>query len=233
MRASDLALVKGMAQTQATLAGWNDRPGSVLGEWTLLSAGLAILLLLGVGLVASLTRPDPTPVSMVGLHRPASAAEVGHVLGRNGLVLALHALACVAGFLAKSSLPAVAAGATSPLSRLVHERAGAPAIAFVGAATGFSLATQAYALGGAVSTVADQLGLTPGLLLVALAPHALPELTALFLPLAAWLLASRRGQWHQLLAATFVTVAVAAPVLVASATVEVSATPHLLEALAG
>src|SRR5436305_1365686 len=62
-------------------------------------------------------------------------------------------------------------------------------------------------------------------------PHAVPELTALFLPLAAWIIASRRGQWEQLLAATFVTVALAIPVLLASAAVEVYVSPHLLEAL--
>ena len=33
-------------------------------------------------------------------------------------------------------------------------------------------------------------------------PHAIPELVALFLPLAAWIIASRRGEWEQLLAAT-------------------------------
>jgi uncharacterized membrane protein SpoIIM required for sporulation len=75
--------------------------------------------------------------------------------------------------------------------------------------------------------------MSPGLLLVALLPHAVPELTALFLPLAAWIIASRRGQWHQLLAATFVTVAIAVPVLVASAVVEVYVSPHLIRALAG
>jgi hypothetical protein len=57
------------------------------------------------------------------------------------------------------------------------------------------------------------------------------ELTALFLPLAAWTLASRVGRWHELLAATFVTVGVAAPVVVAAALVEVYVSPHLLAAL--
>ena len=31
-----------------------------------------------------------------------------------------------------------------------------------------------------------------------LVPHAMLELTALFLPLAAWLVASRKGDWDQL-----------------------------------
>ena len=66
------------------------------------------------------------------------------------------------------------------------------------------------------------------MLLLGLLPHALPELCALFLPLAAWILASRRGAWHELLAATFVTSAIAVPVIVASAAIEVWVTPHVL-----
>jgi uncharacterized membrane protein SpoIIM required for sporulation len=57
------------------------------------------------------------------------------------------------------------------------------------------------------------------------------ELTALFLPLAAWLLASRRGQWKQLLAATAVTVAIAIPMLVVAATIEVFVWPHILHSM--
>ena len=68
---------------------------------------------------------------------------------------------------------------------------------------------------------------------MALAPHALLELTALFLPLAAWVVASRRDDWHKLLAATIVTTAVAAPVLVIACLVEVYVSPHVIRALAG
>jgi hypothetical protein len=56
------------------------------------------------------------------------------------------------------------------------------------------------------------------------------ELTALFLPLAAWLVASRRGDWDQLLAATFVTVAVAVPALIVSVSLEVYVFPDLIRA---
>ncbi len=54
----------------------------------------------------------------------------------------------------------------------------------------------------------------------------------MFLPLAAWIIASRANDWHELLAATFVTVAIAAPVLVISALVEIFVSPHVLIALA-
>ncbi len=62
-------------------------------------------------------------------------------------------------------------------------------------------------------------------------PHALIELIALFLPLAAWIIASRRGEWEQLLAATVVTVAIAVPMLVVAALIEVYVSPHLFTAL--
>ncbi len=74
--------------------------------------------------------------------------------------------------------------------------------------------------------------MSPGLLIVGLLPHALPELPALFLPLAAWMIASRRDEWEDLLAATFVTVAIAVPVLLASAAVEVWVSPHVVVSLA-
>jgi uncharacterized membrane protein SpoIIM required for sporulation len=102
---------------------------------------------------------------------------------------------------------------------------------FVAAATLFSLGTQAYALGSQASSVADAHGVSPALLLVSLLPHAVPELCALFLPLSAWLLASRRQAWDELLAATFATTAVAVPVLLAAAAVEVWLSPHVLSFL--
>ena len=67
----------------------------------------------------------------------------------------------------------------------------------------------------------------------ALLPHALPELVAPFLPLAAWMSTSRRGDWHELLAATLVTVLLATPLLVAAAFVEVFVSPGVLRGLAG
>ena len=47
------------------------------------------------------------------------------------------------------------------------------------------------------------------------------------------MIASRQKDWHELLAATVVTVLLAVPVLVASAFVEVYVSPGLLRWLAG
>jgi hypothetical protein len=132
--------------------------------------------------------------------------------------------------MAGSTVPQQAAMRTG-LSRWVHEKAGRFAIVFVCAATTFSLCTQAYVLGHATSTVSYHMHMSPAALLLGLSVHALPELTALFLPLAAWVVASRRGDWHQLLAATVVTVAIAAPVLMIACMVEVWVSPHIILAL--
>jgi hypothetical protein len=95
-------------------------------------------------------------------------------------------------------------------------------------ATAYSLSLQAYVLGTGVARVAGTLHAAPGLVLAGLLPQALPELVALFLPLAAWIVAGRRGEWDQLLAATIVTVTLALPVLLIGAVWEVYGAPHLL-----
>ena len=171
--------------------------------------------------------PDATGYLLPGLNTPASFGSLAHVLLRNSLVLALHSMACVAGFIAGSSLPMQAAHHRG-WWRTVHEKAGPAAIAFVGAATAFSLCTQAYVLGSGAATIAHQLDIGRGMLMLTLLPHALPELLALFLPLSAWLLASRSGAWEELLAATAATTAIAVPVLVLAANIEVFVWPHLL-----
>ena len=198
-----------------------------LREWTAVATAIAGALLLAVWIIARSVTPDPTPLFFPGLTHPADLEDAARVLGRNLLVLALHSMACLAGYLAGKSLPEEAARYRGVV-RKIHDHAGPAAIAFVGAATAFSLVTQAYVLGSGASSLSAQGGISPGLLLVGLMPHAVPELVALFLPLAAWLLASRRKQWDRLLSATIVTTAIALPILVASALVEVYVSPEFV-----
>jgi hypothetical protein len=232
MNSNELVLVRGMDATKATLRRWNADPWPVLRGWLGWSALTAVGLLVAVYVVARLSTPDPSRLALPGVNTSVHVSDIGHLLVRNALVLALHAMACVAGFIAGSSVPQLAQERTG-FSKSVHEHAGPLAIGFVVCATAFSLSTQAYALGHAASTLSAQLGMSPALLLVGLLPHALPELTALFLPLAAWVIASRRKQWDELLAATVMTVAIAVPTLIASAFVELYVSPRLIVALAG
>jgi hypothetical protein len=232
MDANQLVLVQGMRDTRATLVRWNLAPWSVLRPWVFGATAISVGLLLAVLVIGSIATPDPTPILLPGLNGPTDIGDVGHVLFRNSLVLALHAMACVAGFIAGSSVPLQAQRHTG-FTKALHDKAGPLAIAFVVGATSFSLATQAYVLGNAASTLAGQGDMAVSLLIVGLLPHAVPELIALFLPLAAWIVASRRDDWHELLAATFVTVGIATPVLIVAAFIEVYVSPHVILWLRG
>jgi hypothetical protein len=230
MDASAYAFTHGVRHTRETLRGWQERPSRVLARWLAGSALAAAGLLLAVWAIASLDNGFEQIIRLQPPFAVGNLDDVVGVLSRNMLVLALHAMACVAGFIAGSSLP-LQAESRSGVSRWVHEHGGRIAIAFVVAATTFSLSTQAYLLGHTLGGLAAFLRVSPGTLLLGVLPHAIPELIALFLPLAAWIIASRRGEWEQLLAATVVTLAISIPVLVVAAFIEVYVSPHLFTAL--
>ncbi|HEX2103286.1 MAG TPA: stage II sporulation protein M [Solirubrobacteraceae bacterium] len=229
MTIRDLALARGLQDTRAALVRWNAAPAPIVGRWVLGAFAVSCALLYIVWAISHRVVPDTRLLLLPGLNAPAGLGDVGRVIARNSLVLALHAMACVAGYIAGSALPAQAAEHRGAWRR-VHELAGPAAIAFVGAATLFSLVTQAFVLGSDAATLGNQLGIGHAMLIVTLLPHALPELVALFLPLAAWLVASRQRRFNELLAATVATSALAMPVLVATALVEVYIWPDLLRA---
>src|SRR3954447_6801734 len=226
----DYVVVQGLRDTRATLAMWHADRWRILLPWFAGALGTAVLLLTACWVVAQLVTPDISPITIEGITHNAELADAGPILYRNALVLALHSMACVAGFIAGSSLPMVAESKTG-IWKKIHAAAGPAAIAFVAAATTFSLSTQAYALGAHTADLSYHLRLSPLQLLLTLTPHAIPELVALFLPLSAWLIASRRDNWHHLMAATFVTTAIAVPMLLAACAVELWVSPRLLLAI--
>jgi hypothetical protein len=227
VNANRLAVVQGMGDTRSALRRWHAAPWTAIRPWLLGASAITVGLLGAVWLISHGTTPDTRRYLLPGIDKPADLAAIGHVLYRNSLVLALHSMACVAGFIAGSSLP-LQAEQRDGWWRTVHEKAGPAAIAFVAAATAFSLCTQAYVLGSGAATLASTLEVSRGVLMLTLLPHAVPELVALFLPLAAWMLASRRGAWDELLAATAATTAMAVPLLVVAANIEVFVWPQLL-----
>jgi len=230
MDASAYAFYHGLRHTRGTLQGWQRAPGAVVLRWVAGSAVAAVGLLLAVWVIASIDGHHEQIVELSPPFAVGDLHDVVRVLMSNLLVLALHAMACVAGFIAGSSLPLQAQGRTG-VSRWIHERGGRLAIGFVACATAFSLSAQSYVIGHSLAGVAAFLRVSPGVLLLGVLPHAVPELIALFLPLAAWIIASRRGEWEQLLAATIVTVLLALPVLMVAALIEVYVSPHLFVAL--
>lgn len=227
---NEQVLSHNMRDTREAFAAWNEEPWRVLRGWVALSLGIALALLAAVWIVSGLLTPDLTPIHMGGINESTTPADLLPILYRNSLVLALHATACVAGFIAGASMP-IAAEQRTGFSRWIHVKTAQFAILFVAAVTLFSLSTQALYLGFQGSTISFQLGISHADLIISVLPHAIPELTALFLPLAAWLIASRRGEWNQLLAATFITVLLAIPVLIVAATLEVYVWPRILESI--
>ena len=228
--ANEHVFAHGMQDTREALEVWNERPWAILRGWLALSVAIAFALLGAVWVVAGMLTPDLTPIHLPGITEATNPGDLLPILWRNSLVLALHATACVAGFIAGASMP-IAAAQRSGFSRWIHVKTAEFAILFVAAVTLFSLGTQALYLGFQGATIAYQLDISHATLILSVMPHAIPELSALFLPLAAWLIASRRGEWNQLLAATFITVLLAIPVIVVAATLEVYLWPRVLEAL--
>ena len=220
----------GMQDTRETLDTWREGNWTVLRSWVALSVSIALSLLVAVWFVAGQLTPDLTPVHISSLTEPSKPTDMLPILWRNSLVLALHGFACIAGFIAGASMP-IAADQRTGISQWIHVKAARFAILFVCAVTLFSLSTQAYFLGFQCSTISYQFDVSHLTLILTVLPHAVPELMALFLPLAAWLIASRRGEWNQLLAATLITVAIAIPVLILAATVEVYVWPHILDSV--
>jgi uncharacterized membrane protein SpoIIM required for sporulation len=230
--ASSHALSHGLEVTRAALEEWRDSPWRALRSWLAGSLAIAVVLLALIVFVATVDPGKGTFAIWQPPFSPGDSGDVAQIFARNLLVLALHAMACVAGFIAGDSL-ALQIRSQTGLTRWIHEHGRRFAMLFVAAATLFSLSLQAYALGLAVGRVAVALHASPLTVLLGVLPHALPELMALFLPLAAWLIASRRGHWDRLLAASLVTSAIAVPVLLLTATWEVYLAPHLMSALLG
>jgi len=229
--ASRYAFVHGLRQTRGAIELWRTERWLVLRRWFAGSLAIAVLLLLAVWAVAGISNASGLGVQTTGPpFAVGDLVDAFAIFGKNLLVLALHAMACIAGFIAGASLP-LQAEHRSGISRVIHERGGPIAIAFVIGATTFSLSAQALVIGSDAAAVAARLHTSSAVLLLVLSAHAPLELTALFLPLAAWISASRRGAWDQLLAATFVTVVIALPMLLAAALIEVYVSPHILHAL--
>ena len=182
-----------------------------------------------------LSAPDPSSVYFPGLTRPPTLGDFGFVLYRNGLVLALHALRLRRGLHRRLVAAAGGRGLHGHLALGPRPRPARSRSRFVVAATLFSLGTQAYALGSGRLDAVGAARRVPGAAAGRRSRRTrVPELFALFLPLAAWTIAGRRGAWNELLAATFVTIAIAIPILVAAAAIETWVTPAFCcAALAG
>ena len=216
-----------MRETRETLSRWGDDKTRIIGGWMIKSLCIALSMLVAVYIVSLLSAGTDTYALPNILARPR-VSDVVIVFFRNMLVLALHAFVCLAGFMAMRALPEQAQY-KSGVNRWVHEHAGPAAMVFVTCATIFSMTTQVWILGHQVADLSFSLGIPQSTLMLTVLPHAVLELTAVFLPLAAFLTASRHGDWHELLAATIVTVSIAIPMIIFAAVLEAYLWPETLQ----
>jgi len=217
-----------VVRTRATLQSWRPRPAMV-GRWFAGSAAGALLVLLGVFLVAELSGGRAQTVADAPPFVAGDFSDVTSLLGHNLLVLALNAMACVAGFMAGALLPP--RGDSGRGTARWREYGPRVAIGLVAVAITYSLAMQTFVLGRRLGEVSGYLYVPAWRLLVGVLPHAVLELAAIMLPLSAWGWATARGESDSLLAAGVATVALAVPMLLLAASIEVYVSPLAYHAL--
>lgn len=205
----------------------------MLRAWFLVSSVVAIALLAAVWLVGEMHLEAARRSGLVatpGFLMRTPFETMGAVLGANGLVLLLHALVCWAGYLARRAVPDLAPRLQG-IHRWIHEQAGSWAMVVVTGLVVFSLGKQVWVLGQGLAQLAVGAGSSTLLVLSRLAPHAVVELTAVFLPLAACLLLGRQRRWNALLAAALLSSLAALPLLLGASVWEGWVAPELFRRL--
>jgi hypothetical protein len=134
----------------------------------------ATIALLGLVLAVSLVSSPGPPLAVPGLEEAPRLGDLVLTLERNLVVLTFGLAACLA-----TRIAAELASCPERPQRI----AGRIALVLVGLTVIGALAHQVLFLGRVGATLADQLAISPALLLASALPHALLELSALLLPL--------------------------------------------------
>ena len=198
--------------TRAALRRWAHAPASTVLPWVAGSFLIGALLLAGALVVATLSVPGADPYTPVFADPSAGVADALRIFARNTLVLALYSLVCVAIYLATRPAPLRA-------SRL-QERAGPIAVLVIAGLVAYALLSQVWVLGHQLASAAHTLGYSDASLVARLCVHAAPELTAVFLPLAACLRLMRGAREDDLAAAGLLCFSLALPVVALCAILE-------------
>src|SRR3954447_161958 len=192
----------GAAWTRALFASWAQRPLPILRPWALGSLAIGMALLAAALVIAVQSGPG-TPYTPVFADSTAGAADVGRIFLRNSGVLLLQVLVCAGVYLCPR-----------PGEK---QRSRAWGLGTILGLSAYSLMSQAWRLGHDLASAAHTLAMSPAELTLRLSLHAVPELTALFLPLAACLALARRRRTEDLAAAALLTSIVALPVVLFAA----------------
>ena len=180
--------------------------------WVAGSFLIGALLLAGALVVATLSVPGVDPYTPVFADPAAGVADALRIFARNSLVLAMYSLVCVAIYVATRPAPLRA-------SR-VQERAGPLAVLVICGLVAYSLLSQVWVLGHQLASAAHTLGYSDAGLLIRLCVHAAPELTSVFLPLAACIRLMRGARDDDLAAAGLLCFSLALPFVATCAVIE-------------
>lgn len=216
-----MALEVGRNETREAFEAFAHGRFRVLIGWFAGSMLVALALLFAALAVSYTSEPQADVVFVpIALDPDANREDFFFLIWKNFLVLLLHLLVCVASYLARRSVPLQAQYATG-INRWVHDNAGPAAMWFVGFCTIFSLGLQATVLGADLAQAASSLGYDRWQLLLGVSLHGFPELSAVFLPLAACLILGRRKDWNSLMAACGLCALAAMPIIIVCSAIEV------------
>jgi hypothetical protein len=199
-----------------------------------LAALIAAFMLVGVLVVAWLLPAAPTSTSTsLLLDRTPTLAHVRLVFLRNLLVLAIHLAACYVGAVIGRPYQPLA-GRWRRWGRWGRWHSELPAwmkhgaLAYALTATLVSVVLQTIGLGFTLADLAATLHLSPARLLILVLPHAVPELVGVFLPLALFIIQARKGELEPLGLYARQAAALALPLVLVAAFIEVYLAPALI-----
>ena len=196
-------------------------------RWLPVALAMAVVMLVGVLVVALLSRearqvPASGPPFVAGTLEDAPG-----ILGENLLVLLLYAM----GSVAASGIRSWRVGNAQPSTARTTLVSRLSTAMLLGLLL-FVACRQAVFLGHGLAGFANYFYVPRWRLWLAVLPHAIPELTAVFLPVSAWRYASREGEEQKLAAFTAAAVLAALPLLAAAALIEVYVSPKAFRAVA-
>ena len=195
-------------------------------RWLPAALVMAAAMLFGVlvvGLLSGEARkvPPSGPPFVVG-----NLSDVARTMGENLLVLLLYAT----GSVAAAGIQRWRSGKAQPTTAR-QDSAGRLATGMVVGLLLVVTCREVVVLGHGLAGFANYFYVPRWRLWLGVLPDALPELTAMLLPVAAWRYAGRRGQLERLPALTVIAVLAALPLLSAAALIEVYVSPKAFRAL--
>jgi hypothetical protein len=215
----------GIQYLRASYARWPQ-----FSRWLIVSFLIACCMLVGTALAATwAAAPDASAGDYNLLVNSSDRwGDWQYLLIRNHLVLGIHFGACIIGAIIGRRRGYHGNVSSHSFNPDLPKWVSHAALWYAWIVTLSSIVAQTLKSGEIVADVAASLGVPPSLLVCALVPHALIELTAIFLPLGLFIREARVGKLDNMGLWSVQAALVAIPMLVVAATIEVLVSPHVV-----